>query len=69
MILVRQRGLAASRGARVILKEIPADAAQDFIKAPDPGRQFVDFHFSLLCSSFPSFSETRPLKAASGHTS
>jgi hypothetical protein len=52
--LVGQRGLAASRGARDDIKrKFRETAAQDFIEARDPGRQFVYFHLILLCSSFP----------------
>jgi len=47
--LVRQRGLAASRGARDDIKrKFRETAAQDFIEARDPGRQF--FIFTLSCA-------------------
>jgi hypothetical protein len=48
--LVRQRGLTASRGARDdIERKFRDTAAQDFIEARYPGRQFSYYH-SILCA-------------------
>src|ERR1039458_4731613 len=53
--LVRQRGLAASRGARDDIKrKFRETAAQDFIKAWAPGRQFVYFHLICCAQASPS---------------
>jgi hypothetical protein len=58
--LVRQRGLAASRGARDDIKrKFRETAAQDFIKARDPGRQLIYFHLICCAQAFLSPSRKR----------
>ena len=52
-----------------ILKENSGRPRPGFHQGPGPRSAVCLFSPYLLCSSFPSFSETRPLKAASGHTS
>ena len=50
---MRQRGLAASRGAGDDVKgEFRETAAQDFVEARHPGRQFVDSHFIRWTQTF-----------------
>jgi len=57
--LVRQRGLAASRGSRDDIKrKFRETAAQDFIEARHPGRQFFYDH-SILCAQASSPSRKR----------
>src|ERR1035437_5731673 len=65
---MRKRCFAAARGTgNDIEREFGKPTTDDFIKARNAGRQFVDYHFIFCGHAYLPFSELRSSKVASGH--